>query len=204
MLTIGITGGIGSGKSTVCKIFQILGIPVFNADIESRNILNNDELVKKEIKNLLGSLSYQSDNTPDRKFIASQVFADEKLLTQLNKILHPVVLNNFEIWRNSHSKELYIIKEAAILFESGSNKEMDFVIVVTSPLEIRIQRVMKRDTISRQLVEARISKQYPQEKLIELSDWEIKNNGFDLVISQVLALDQKIHTLQVANNGNGN
>lgn len=201
MLTIGITGGIGSGKSTVCKIFQILGIPVFNADVESRNILKNDELVKKEIKNLLGSLSYNSDNTPDRKFIASQVFADEKLLTQLNKILHPVVLNNFKIWRNSHSKELYIIKEAAILFESGSNKEMDFVIVVTSPLEMRIQRVMKRDTISRQLVEARISKQYPQEKLIELSDWEIKNNGYDLVISQVLALDQKIHTFQVANNG---
>ena len=201
MLTIGITGGIGSGKSTVCKIFQILGIPVFNADVESRNILKNDELVKKEIKNLLGSLSYNSDNTPDRKFIASQVFADEKLLTQLNKILHPVVLNNFKIWRNSHSKELYIIKEAAILFESGSNKEMDFVIVVTSPLEMRIQRVMKRDTISRQLVEARISKQYAQEKLIELSDWEIKNNGYDLVISQVLALDQKIHTLQVANNG---
>ncbi len=201
MLTIGITGGIGSGKSTVCKIFQILGIPVFNADIESRNILNNDELVKKEIKNLLGSLSYKSDNTPDRKFIASKVFANEKLLAELNKILHPVVLNKFEMWRKIHSKELYIIKEAAILFESGSNKEMDFVIVVTSPLKLRIQRVMKRDTISRQLVEARISKQYPQEKLIELSDWEIKNNGYDLVISQVLALDQKIHTLQVTNNG---
>lgn len=189
-LLIGLTGGIGSGKSTIAKIFKSLGVPVFNSDAEAKEILNNNSKVIKAITNAYGAV--YTENGLNTKKIAAIVFNDTKALEKLNGIVHPEVKIAFENWVSKHSSEKILIKEAAILFETEGYKELDKTILVVSPKELRIKRVMKRDTIDEAAVLERIETQMSDEKKKSLADFIISNNDKKLLIPQVLALNTKL------------
>lgn len=189
MLRIGLTGGIGSGKSTVAHIFEVLGIPVYYADAASKRLMNDDEKVKADIINAFGKEVY-SDEKLDRKYLSEIVFKDEKKLEILNSIVHPATLLDAAEWMKKQTA-LYAIKEAALIFESGSNKALDFVIGVESPRPLRLQRAMKRDNITHHQAMARIDKQMDEETKIGLCDFVIVNDEQQMVTPQVLALHQK-------------
>ncbi len=188
MLKIGLTGGIGSGKTTVAKIFQTLGIPVFDADTSAKQIMNNNQTIKEDIIAAFGEEVY-SDEGLDRKKLALIVFNDEKKLALLNSIVHPHTIKASEEWAKQQQAK-YVIKEAALLFESGSNKELDFVIGVMAPKEMRIERVKARDNVTRKEVELRMNKQNDEEITKSLCDYLIINDEEHLVIPQVLELHQ--------------
>jgi len=194
MLKIGITGGIGTGKTTVCEIFELLGIPVFHADSVGKQLMIASTDVKQKVKSIFGNEAYSSDDTVNRKHIAGIVFYDQNKLNLLNNIIHPAVKEAFNLWC-SNQKTAYVIKEAAIMFESNSYQDNDFNILISSPLEERINRVMKRDHTSRENVLARIAKQMPEEEKEKLSDFIIINNEKVFLIEQVLALDKKFTNL---------
>lgn len=191
MLKIGITGGIGSGKSTVCKVFAVLGIPVFEADQIARQMMNSDPDVGKQLIHTFGESVYLPDHTIDRKYLAGIVFSNPSLLAQLNSIVHPAVQKAFFDWV-SKQEARYIIHEAAILFESGFYKLMDKTITVATNEDQRIQRVVKRDGISLEQVKERIRNQWNDSERIKLADFVIKNNDADLIIPQILDIDKKI------------
>ena len=170
---IGLTGGIGSGKTTIANYFKTLGIPVYIADDEARQITDNPEILK-EIETLFGN-SVFDDNQLNRQKVARIVFDDPKKLQQLNAIIHPAVKKHFENWLKQHLNEPFVIKETAILFESGSYKDCDIIITVIVPLEIRIKRVMERDKISREAVLKRIKQQWSDNQKIEKSTYIIDN-----------------------------
>lgn len=186
MIKIGITGGIGSGKSTVCRIFQVLGIPIYNADNEAKYLMSNDKALKSSIINLLGSESYKNNHL-NREFIASKVFKDKDLLKKLNALVHPAVKNDFIKWSEKQIAP-YVIYEAALMIESGSYKLLDKVIVVTAPLEQRIARVCERDKVHQEKVLARINNQLSQEEMLKYADHVITNDGKTSLISQVFEL----------------
>lgn len=173
MKVIGLTGGIGSGKTTVAGFFKELGVPVYIADDAGKRLMISSKNVKKDIIALLGPDSYH-DNLPDRKYIASQVFNSAEKLEQLNNIIHPAVAEDFLQWKNLQIAK-YVIYEAAILFETGGYKKCDAVILVTAPLETRISRLQKRDQSSLAEIEARVQHQWPDEKKRILSQFEIIN-----------------------------
>ena len=188
MLKVGLTGGIGSGKTTVAKIFQMLGIPVFDADSNAKQIMNTNKIIKKELIAAFGKSIFNDDEL-DRKKLAAIVFNDKQKLKLLNSIVHPETIKASEDWvKQQHSK--YVIKEAALLFESGSNKELDLVIGVIAPKEIRIERVIARDNTSKKEAELRITKQNDEEITKKLCDYSIINDDEHLVIPQVLELHQ--------------
>ena len=191
MLKIGITGGIGSGKSTVCRVFSVLGIPVFEADKIARNLMNTDQAIQEKLIGLFGTSVYLPDQTIDRKYLARIVFNNPSLLAQLNAIVHPVVRQTFFDWCENQ-KSAYIIHEAAILFESGFYKMMDKTITVVTDENERIQRVMKRDGITLELVKERISNQWSDYDRIKLADFVIGNNDDQLIIPQIIEIDKKI------------
>ncbi|XLS30907.1 dephospho-CoA kinase [Flavobacteriaceae bacterium M23B6Z8] len=186
-MIVGLTGGIGSGKSTVAKMFEDLGVPVYVADTEAKKLLENSEVVKKAVIELLGPEAFV-DSKPDRVFIASLVFRDSNKLNALNKIIHPQVKIHFKNWYDSQEAP-YVIKEAAILFESGSHEDCDFVITVTAPEDIRIKRVMARDQVNEDDVRDRMKNQWEDVKKIELSDFVIHNSSLQDTRDQV----RKIH-----------
>jgi len=192
MLKIGITGGIGSGKTTVCEIFKLLGIPVFHADAEARNLQNNDLQVKKSLKELLGEKIYNQKGELDRTSLARIIFNDPILLERVNSIIHPAVRQQFMLWSNIHTKEPYQLYEAAILIESGYSSDFDKNILVYSDESIRIERVVKRDHTTEALVKQRISNQMPDIQKIKLVDYTIENNNTTLLIPRVIALDKLI------------
>jgi dephospho-CoA kinase len=194
MLKIGITGGIGTGKTTVCEIFELLGIPVFYADSVGKQLMTANADVKQKVKNLFGDEAYLPDETVNRKHIAGIVFNDQNKLNLLNNIIHPAVKEAFNIWC-SNQISAYVIKEAAIMFESNSYQDNDFNILISSPLNIRIDRVMKRDFTSRENVLARMAKQMPEEEKEKLADFIITNDEKTFLIEQVLALDKKFSNL---------
>lgn len=194
MLKIGITGGIGSGKSTACKIFEELGIPVYYSDQRGKWLMQYDAELKSQIKELFGAAAYLETGELNRAFIAQLVFNDESLLKQLNQLVHPAVGKDGEAWHNQQKDVPYTLKEAAILFESGGHKLMDYVIVVSAPEEIRIQRVVKRDHTTPEAVKARIDKQWPEAELIKRSDFVLKNDGVQALIPQILAIHKKLLT----------
>jgi dephospho-CoA kinase len=181
MNTVGLTGGIGSGKSTIAREFKNLGIPIFIADDVSKNLLATDIQVIKSVKTLLGEESYYKDEkgalVPDKKYIASKVFNNLILLESLNKILHPAVRLCFKKWLLVQNSP-YIIYEAAILFESNGHVLCDYVILVTAGIEERIKRVMQRDHVKREEVTSRIHNQWSDAQRIELSDFVIMNKDF--------------------------
>lgn len=190
MLKIGITGGIGSGKSTVAQLFKVLGIPVYSADDAAKRLMNEDAALVKEVIVLFGEAAYTNGQL-NRKFIADIVFKDPAQLAKLNAIVHPVTLRDADEWMQKQTTP-YSIKEAAVLFESGAHEHLDYVIGVSAPAPLRIQRAMHRDNISREEVVARMNKQIAEIIKMRLCDFIIYNDEQQLVIPQVLALHQKL------------
>lgn len=193
MLRIGLTGGIGSGKTTVAKIFELLGIPIYNADEAARKLMNTNEEIRSAIIKNFGSETY-SHGGLNRKYLASIVFGNKEKLELLNSITHPATIKDAEEWIRKQSAP-YIIKEAALLFESKSNEQLNYVIGVYAPQHIRVKRVMDRDGLSAEQVMKRISHQLDEEKKMELCDFVITNNEEQLVIPQVIELDKKFRGL---------
>jgi dephospho-CoA kinase len=199
MLKIGITGNIGSGKTTVSKMFEVLGISVFYADAAAKNIMTTDPVLITDIKKAFGDAAYLADGSLDRKYIANIVFNNDKELAKLNALTHPAVFRAFDAWVANIKNVPYVIKEAALLFESTSYKMCDYSLLVTAPLELRIDRVTKRDHITRPQVEAREAKQFTEAKKRELADYIIENDETQLLIPQVLKLHEAF--LQLASGG---
>ncbi|GAA4088398.1 dephospho-CoA kinase [Mucilaginibacter panaciglaebae] len=190
MLKIGITGNIGSGKTTVSKLFEVLGIPVFYADTAAKNMMTGDPQLVADIRNAFGDAAYFTDGVLNRKYLANIVFNDDAQLAKLNALTHPAVFRAFDIWVAGIKEAPYVIKEAALLFESASYKMCDYSLLVTAPLKLRIERVTRRDDISPAQVEAREAKQLTQEKKRELADYIIENDETQLLIPQVLKLHE--------------
>ena len=190
MIRVGLTGGIGSGKSVVARIFESLGVPVYYADDAARQIQNQDPQVKKQITEVFGADAYNAEGL-NRKFISDIVFSDRQKLDQLNAIVHPATLRDAERWLNEQTTP-YALKEAAIIFESGSHRDLDLVIGVTAPLPLRIKRTMTRDGISSHEVQERMSKQISDAIKMKLCDFVIFNDEKKLLIPQVLDIHEKI------------
>lgn len=188
-MKIGITGGIGSGKTFICQLFKVLGVPVYNADDEAKKLMNSDPRIRERLIAEFGDATYK-DNQLDRAFLASQVFSDKTKLDRLNSIVHPIVIQAAKDWADQQ-KSRYSLKEAALLFESGSYKELDYTILVTAPLELRIERVMQRDDVTEQQVRERINKQLSDEEKLKLADFVIVNDGVTPLLPQVWTLHQK-------------
>lgn len=175
MLSVGITGGIGSGKTFVCKIFESLGVPVYYADERAREILAHHPVAIQRVKALLGEEAYDANGIPNRKWIAAQVFNHPDQLAALNAIIHPLVFEDHADWLKTHQHFPYVLKEAALLVETGSYRMLDKLIVVAAPEDLRIRRVMQRDGVSREEVEVRMRNQLPEEEKLQLADYVIEN-----------------------------
>jgi len=199
MYKVGITGGIGSGKTTVCKVFEVLGIPVFYADAAAKEIMVTDEILIEGIKTTFGNLSYFEDGRLNNKHIASIVFNNESELIKLNALVHPAVFRAFDVWEAQVSPEVpYTLKEAALLFESESYKMVDTTILVTAPLQIKLDRVTARDGVSADQVKARMDKQFSDDEKIKMANHFIINDEAHSIIQQVLALHKQF--LEIAAN----
>jgi len=190
MLIIGLTGGIGSGKSTVAKVFAQLGIPILNADLLAKSIMNTDETIRNEITNAFGENAYEN-NQLNRAYIANIVFKDPFQLAVLNAIVHPVTIRESKLWAAKQSTP-FVIKEAALFFESGSAEGLDGIIGVSAPNALRIKRVMDRDGISREAVIQRMDQQIDQTLKMKLCDWVINNNDQELLIPQIMQINEVI------------
>jgi dephospho-CoA kinase len=192
MLKVGITGGIGSGKTTVCQIFATLGIPIYYADVRAKEIMVTDADLIHQIKKLFGSDAYDENGQLNRKQIADKAFHDKNLLQQLNAIVHPAVFKDTLEWYQTHNNKAYTLYEAAILFESGSYKLLDKIITVFAPIEDRIARTIKRDKISRNEVLERIDKQLSEDEKMKRADFVIYNDHSQPLIEQVLTIHQQL------------
>lgn len=189
-LRIGITGGIGSGKSTVAKVFEVLGIPVYYADEAAKRIMNEDEPLKQLIMQHFGAAAYKN-NLLDRQYLASQVFDNKEKLELLNSLVHPATIRDGDEWMHKQTAP-YAIKEAALIFESGTQDQLDYIIGVSAPAPLRILRAMKRDGSSRDQVLARMSKQIQEVIKIRLCDFVIYNDEQQAVIPQVMKLHERL------------
>jgi dephospho-CoA kinase len=190
MLKIGLTGGIGSGKSTVAAIFEVLDIPVYYADNVAKQLMQEDESLINSIKLHFGDSCYEAGKL-NRAYLSSIVFTDKSKLELLNSIVHPATIAHAENWMSIQTAP-YCIKEAALIFESNSNKNLDFVIGVHSPENLRINRIMKRDQISESEIKARIDAQMNETEKMAKCDFTINNNEIELLIPQVLSIHQKL------------
>lgn len=190
MKIIGLTGGIGSGKTTVAGFFQELSIPVYIADDAGKRLMNTSAEIRKKILDIFGEDAYEGD-TPNRKYIASKVFNDAGMLKKLNGIIHPAVEADFSEWLKRQSAA-YVIYEAAILFETGSYKKCDFSILVTAPQKLRIERLQKRDNSSAAEIKQRMDNQWSDEKKTALADFIIKNDELEQTRLQVEHIHDKI------------
>ncbi|ALL07751.1 dephospho-CoA kinase [Pedobacter sp. PACM 27299] len=189
MLKIGITGGIGSGKTTVCRVFETLGIPVFYADTVAKQIMVTDPILIQGVKDTFGVESYTPEGVLNNKHIAGIVFNQAAELEKLNQLVHPAVFRAFETWATQISSNVpYILKEAALLFESGSYQLCDLNVLVVAPLATRLQRVMQRDGVTEEQVRARMDKQLSDEEKATMADMLVHNNETDSLITQVMAL----------------
>lgn len=192
---IGITGGIGSGKSIICKVFEILGIPVYYADERAKWLTNNDLQLKKEIKELLGRNAYNEHGQYDRKWVASQVFDDPSLLKMLNMLIHPRVFDDTKKWVTAHQNYPYLLRETALTNAAGNGNDLDKVIVVSSPLELRIERTKKRDPQrTDEEIKAIITRQKTEQEFEQIADYWIFNNETQLIMPQVLAIHQLLQS----------
>lgn len=183
MMVVGLTGGMGSGKTTVANFFMELGVPVYIADTAGKELMNENAELRSKIIALFGERAY-SNNVLDRKFIADQVFNSSEKLQKLNSLVHPAVEKDFQQWKSSQTSP-YVIYEAAILFETGGYKKCDYVILVTAALDDRISRLQDRDQSSLEEIEARIQHQWSDEKKRKLSDFEIINTNLSTTKDQV-------------------
>lgn len=194
MNLIGLTGGIGSGKSTVADIFKTLGVPVYDSDQRAKYLMNFNEDLKKRIIALLGAEAYSKDGEINRTWIANQVFTDRNKLIQLNSIVHPAVYEDLKEWATQPQHQIapYLIQESAILFEEDLTGRLNGIILVIASEELRIARVMERDNTTREEILKRISHQWPDEKKVPLSDYVIYNEGNKSLIAQVQDIDTMI------------
>jgi len=191
MKKIGITGGIGSGKTTVCKIFESMGIPVYYADNRAKALITEDPKLVQGIKDLLGDEAYHDDGSYNRQYVASIVFNDTQKLKKLNALVHPAVAKDTILWHQSQSKVPYTLKEAALIVETGGYQELDYLITVWAPREVRIQRVLNRDGITREAVEARINKQMPEFEKLKKAHFVVINDGDTSLVDQVVSLHRR-------------
>ena len=173
MIIVGLTGGIGSGKSTAAKMFEELGVPVYNSDLEAKKLMNTSVRVQKEIISLLGENAYK-EGVLNREYIAKKVFASTSLLQELNAIVHPAVRLHFLEWAKKQ-KSNYVIQESAIIFENNNQDFYDYIILVTAPIEVRIERILKRDTTTRENILSRIGNQWTDDKKEKMSDFKLIN-----------------------------
>jgi dephospho-CoA kinase len=195
MLIVGLTGGIGSGKTFVSELFASHGIPVYNADLRAKSLMTSDQL-KREISKAFGKEAY-ADGQLNRRFLAEKVFHDSDSLKKLNNLVHPAVRKDHHSWHKSQSAP-YTIREAAILFESGSYEDCDKIITISAPVDLRVERVMKRDKVSRKEVEARISNQWSDEEREKLADFVIVNDGSADINLQVRNIHQELLNLALS------
>lgn len=191
-LQIGITGGIGSGKSIVCKIFNILGIPSYDSDSRAKWLSNHDLEVITKIKNEFGD-NFYVNGVLDSKKLAKEVFDNKQKLEKLNEIVHPAVAIDYKNWVSLHQTSSFLLKEAALIFETGINNKMDAVITVYSPLELRIKRVLSRDPFrSKEAILAIINKQMNDEEKVKLANFVVYNNDNTLLMPQILKIHQQL------------
>jgi dephospho-CoA kinase len=191
-MKLGITGGIGSGKTSVCRVFSALGIPVFSADREAKEILENDSGLKHGINSIAGKDLYAKGSL-DRMELANMIFNDITLLARVNELVHPVVFDHFIRWEKEQTAP-YVIMEAAILFESGAAILVDRIATVTAPVEERVRRVIQRNKLSREQVLERMRNQIDDETKIKLSDYVIRNSENDMIIPAILKIHDDILT----------
>lgn len=191
---VGITGGIGSGKSTVCRIFETLGIPIFYADIWAKHLLNFDPDLRAGVTAIFGPEAYAPTGEYDRPAVARMAFGQPEKLAALNALVHPAVEAESLRWHQDRQAEgaLYTLKEAALMIESGSHRHLDFLIVVTAPEALRIQRTMQRDGLSEEQVRARIRSQLHESEKVALADFLIQNDGTRHLIPQVMEIHQTL------------
>lgn len=195
MLKIGLTGGIGSGKSVVANIFKVLGIPVFDTDSEAKLIMEKDQRLILSIQKLFGDESYTGKKL-NRKYIASIVFNNHDKLEQLNALVHPAAILAANNWMNAQTAH-YAVKEAALMFESGSASNLDYVIGVFAPKNLRIKRVTERDNLTEEQALARMARQIDEEEKMKLCDFVVVNDEQQLLITQVLQLHEKFLSVQI-------
>jgi dephospho-CoA kinase len=196
MIKVGITGGMGSGKSTVANIFKVLGVPVYYADDAAKRLMNEDETLKTKIKKHFSGLAYTSGGELDRKWIAAEVFGNPEKLALLNSLVHPATINDGMDWMKRQQTH-YAIKEAALIFESGTHAELDYIIGVSAPASLRLLRSMKRDNLSREEVQARMDKQIPDSVKMKLCDFVIINDGQRALIPQVISIHEKLLAIPI-------
>ena len=194
MKLIGITGGIGAGKTLVCEIFESMGIPVFNSDMQAKQLMNTSNDLKIKITSLLGPKSYSSGKL-NRDYVAKAVFSDKEKLNALNKLVHPVVRNEFKLWVKKCQYTPYVINEAALLIESGSYKELDAIIYVNAPEKLRINRVVDRDQCRESDVRSRIENQLSDKEKIIHCKWVINNDNSEMLLPQALKIHKEIKSL---------
>lgn len=198
MLKIGITGNIGSGKTTICKLFELLKTPVFYADFHAKKVMMEDPVLAEAIRNDFGAEAYFEDGSLNRKYISNIVFNNDAELKKLNALVHPAVFRAFDTWAEQHQHNFYVLKEAALLFESGSDLQCDKTIVIAAALDVRVQRVMARDLLSEEEVLRREKKQMPQAEKEAKADFIILNDANVLVVPQVLKIHEQL--LELAKN----
>lgn len=190
-IKVGITGGIGSGKSTLCKVFKVLGIPVFEADTEAKKLMDSNPTIKTGLIDLLGEHIYTQNGILDRKKLAGIIFNDKLMLEKVNALVHPEVRSAFLDW-SERQNSLYVVHEAAILFESGFYKMMDYTLLVSASEEDRIKRVVKRDSVKIEQVKERMHKQWTDAKKRPLADVEFITNDKTLIIPQIIKIDKQL------------
>lgn len=190
-MIVGLTGGIGTGKSTVARLFEVIGVPVYNSDNRAKELYFVPE-IKAKVTELLGTEVYTQDGKLNRDYISKKVFSDSSLLLQINAIIHPAVEQDFKQFAETNKQHKFLIKETALLFEAGLYKKVDKIILVMSPMDLRIQRVKQRDKVAEEEIYKRIRHQMPDEEKQPVSDFIINNNEVDGLIPQVLAIYQKL------------
>jgi dephospho-CoA kinase len=191
MYQVGITGGIGSGKTLVCSVLEKLGVPVYDADGQARRLMNKLPVLMQGIEELLGKEAYREGQL-DRKYVGSRVFGNHELLTRLNGLVHPAVREDYRSWVNQWKDAPYVVEEAAILFESGAYRFLDRTVLVFAPSDLRIRRVMQRDGVGREEVEKRMMHQMDDEEKKVLADEVVVNDERNMLLPQIIALHNKI------------
>jgi len=191
MITAGITGGIASGKSVVCEVFKLLGVPVYNADTAAKVLANTDREIKNDLIKLFGDDIYEGNNL-NRKKLSEIIFNNKTALENTNKIIHPRVIKDFLRWAEEHKDHKYILMEAAILYESGTYKMLDKVITVTAPKQIRISRALSRENFTKQIIENIQKNQILDEEKVKRSHYVILNDNKTLILPQILRIHQQL------------